>query len=58
MSDLEITELPILNNSPISGALMIFKETAQGFKYQESRGGFELDDIIRAFGERVKKVVQ
>ncbi len=38
--------------------LMIFKDTASGYKYQESRGGHDLDEITRAFAERMKKVVQ
>jgi hypothetical protein len=35
--------------------LLIFKDTASGCKYQESRGGLDLDEITRAFRERMKK---
>jgi hypothetical protein len=37
---------------------MIFKETSSGFDYQESRGGHDLDEITRAFGETIEKVAQ
>jgi hypothetical protein len=37
---------------------MFFKEMPSGFEYQESRGGHDLDEITRAFGRRMEKVVQ
>ncbi len=47
---------PILKN--FGCLLNIFMETPSGYKYQESRGGHELDEITKAFGERLEKVVQ
>jgi hypothetical protein len=47
---------PLLEN--FTCFLMIIREAPDGFEYQESRGGHDLDEITRAFGERVNKVVQ